>query len=72
MAHAGWRVRKLILAAHADELCYLVHAIAPGGFLYLANGQAWERKTSLRNWLGGRRRKSPRDPWNDRNRKNRW
>lgn len=26
---------------------------------------------SLRNWLGGRR-KSSRDPWNDRNRKNRW
>jgi len=30
---------------------------------------SWE---SLRNWLGGRRRKSSRDPWNDRNRKNRW
>src|SRR5215212_10612902 len=43
--------RKLLLAAHADELCYLVRAISPGGFLYLANGQAWERKTSLRNWF---------------------
>jgi len=27
---------------------------------------------SLRNWLGGRRKKSSRDPWNDRNRNNRW
>jgi tetrahedral aminopeptidase len=51
VAHAGGRGRKLLLAAHADELCYLVRAIAPGGFLYLANGQAWERKTSLRNWF---------------------
>src|SRR6185503_11277462 len=51
VARAGGRGRKLLLAAHADELCYLVRAIAPGGFLYLANGQAWERKTSLRNWF---------------------
>ena len=51
LARGGGRGRKLLLAAHADELCYLVRAIAPGGFLYLANGQSWERKTSLRNWF---------------------
>jgi hypothetical protein len=28
--------------------------------------------TSLRSWVGGRRKKSRRDPWNDRNPKNRW
>ncbi len=27
---------------------------------------------SLRTWLGGRRKKSSRTPWNDRNRNNRW
>jgi hypothetical protein len=27
---------------------------------------------SLRSWVGGRRKKSSRDPWNDRNPKNRW
>lgn len=40
---------KLLLAAHADELCYLVRAIDPRGFLWLANGQAWQRTTSLRH-----------------------
>ena len=39
---------KLLLAAHADELCYLVRAIDPRGFLWLAGGQAWLRTTSLR------------------------
>ncbi|MBC8077985.1 MAG: M42 family peptidase [Chloroflexales bacterium] len=42
---------KLLLVAHADELCYLVRSIDPAGFLWLANGQAWERKTSMRNWF---------------------
>jgi putative aminopeptidase FrvX len=51
VARGGGQGRKLLLVAHADELCYLVRSIAPGGFLYLANGQAWERKTSLRNWF---------------------
>jgi endoglucanase len=41
--------KKLLLAAHADELCYLVRAIDPNGFLYLANGQGWARTTDLRN-----------------------
>lgn len=41
--------RKLLIAAHADELCYLVRAIDPDGFLWLANGQGWTRTTDLRN-----------------------
>jgi len=51
VARAGGRGRKLLLVAHADELCYLVRAIAPGGFLWLANGQAWGRTTSKRDWF---------------------
>lgn len=50
LARTGGSGPKLLLAAHADELCYLVRAIDPGGFLWLANGQGWERKTSVRNW----------------------
>lgn len=49
LARGGGQGPRLLLAAHADELCYLVRAITPGGFLLLANGQAWERTTSLRN-----------------------
>ena len=41
--------RKLLLAAHGDELCYLVRAIDERGFLMLANGQTWTRTTDLRN-----------------------
>jgi endoglucanase len=41
--------KKLLIAAHADELCYLVRAIDPDGFLWLANGQGWTRTTDLRN-----------------------
>ena len=37
------------MAAHVDELCYLVRAIDPRGFLWLANGQAWQRTTSFSN-----------------------
>jgi endoglucanase len=51
VAHAGGQGPKLLLAAHADELCYLVRAIDPAGFLWLANGQGWERRTSVRNWF---------------------
>jgi endoglucanase len=51
IGRAGGQGPKLLLVAHADELCYLVRAIDPGGFLWLANGQGWERKTSLRNWF---------------------
>jgi putative aminopeptidase FrvX len=42
---------RLLLVAHADELCYLVRAVDPDGFLWLANGQGWERQTSVRNWF---------------------
>jgi len=41
--------KKLLLAAHADELCYLVRYIDANGFLFLANGQTWTRTTDLRN-----------------------
>jgi endoglucanase len=50
-AGEGGHGPKLLLVAHADELCYLVRALDPGGFLWLANGQAWARTTSLRNWF---------------------
>lgn len=42
---------KLLLLAHADELCYLVRAIDARGFLWLANGQAWTRTIGARNWF---------------------
>src|SRR5579883_15068 len=42
---------KILLLAHADELCYLVRAIDPRGFLWLANGQAWSRTVGVRNWF---------------------
>lgn len=51
VARCGGRGPKLLIVAHADELCYLVRSIDPGGFLWLANGQGWERKTSIRNWF---------------------
>lgn len=51
LARAGGRGPKLLLAAHADELCYLVRAVDPRGFLWLANGQGWDRHTSIRNWF---------------------
>lgn len=49
LAHVGGQGPKLLLAAHADELCYLVRAIDAAGFIWLANGQGWQRTTSLRN-----------------------
>jgi len=42
---------KVLLVAHADELCYLVRAIDQRGFLWLANGQAWSRTVGVRNWF---------------------
>src|SRR5947209_18809139 len=42
---------KTLLVAHADELCYLVRAIDPRGFLWLANGQTWSRSVGVRNWF---------------------
>lgn len=49
LARVGETGPKLLMAAHADELCYLVRAVDPRGFLWLANGQAWQRTTSLSN-----------------------
>lgn len=49
LGRAGGQGPRLLLAAHADELCYFVRAIDPAGYLWLANGQAWTRTTSLRN-----------------------
>ena len=40
---------QVLLIAHADELCYVVRAIHEDGFLWLANGQAWQRTAGLRN-----------------------
>ena len=51
LGRAGGRGRKVLLLAHADELCYLVRSIDPGGFLWLANGQAWSRAFGARNWF---------------------
>ncbi len=49
LARGGGHGPTLLLVGHGDELCYLVRSIAPGGFLWLANGQGWERSTSVRN-----------------------
>lgn len=49
LGRVGGQGRKVLLAAHADELCFLVRAIDRRGFLWLANGQAWTRTTSFRN-----------------------
>ncbi|MCB0194417.1 MAG: M20/M25/M40 family metallo-hydrolase [Anaerolineae bacterium] len=49
LARVGGEGPKVLLAAHADELCYLVRSIDPDGFLWLANGQGWQRTTSFRN-----------------------
>lgn len=49
LAHVGGQGPKLLLIAHADELCYLVRAIDDDGFLFLANGQGWQRTTSFRD-----------------------
>jgi endoglucanase len=49
LARVGGKGKKLLIAAHGDELCYLVRAIDANGFLFLANGQGWARTTDLRN-----------------------
>ncbi len=49
VAHAGGHGRRVMFIAHADELCYLVRAVDENGFLWLANGQAWQRTAGLRN-----------------------
>jgi putative aminopeptidase FrvX len=49
VANAGGTGPRIALIAHADELCYLVRAIDEDGFVWLANGQAWQRTAGLRN-----------------------
>jgi endoglucanase len=51
IGRAGGAGPRLLLVAHADELCYLVRSVDPGGFLWLANGQGWQRKAGLREWF---------------------
>ena len=56
IARCGGAGPKLLLMAHADELCYLVRGIDASGYLYLANGQAWQRTAGNRNafYVGSR------------------
>lgn len=49
VAHAGGNGPRVMLIAHGDELCYLVRAIDEAGFLWLANGQGWQRTAGFRN-----------------------
>ena len=49
LGRVGGSGPKLLLVAHADELSYLVRAVDPAGFLWLANGQGWQRTTSFRD-----------------------
>ena len=49
LGRVGGEGKKLLIVAHADELCYLVRDIHPDGFLWLANGQGWNRTTSFRD-----------------------
>ena len=48
-AHVGGSGPRVVMAAHLDELAYLVRAIHPDGFIWLAGGQAWQRTVGLRN-----------------------
>ncbi len=49
VAHAGGSGPRVALIAHGDELCFLVRAIDEMGFLWLANGQGWQRSVGWRN-----------------------
>jgi endoglucanase len=49
VAHAGGRGSRVAMIAHGDELCFLVRAIDEMGFLWLANGQGWQRSVGWRN-----------------------
>ena len=55
LARAGGEGDKLLLVAHADELCYLVRAIDEAGFIWLAGGQSWERKAGRHTTFMGQR-----------------
>lgn len=49
VARSGGRGPRVLMIAHGDELCYLVRAVDEAGFLWLANGQNWQRSAGLRN-----------------------
>ena len=49
VAHAGGQGPRVLMIAHGDELCFLVRAIDELGFLWLANGQGWQRNAGLRS-----------------------
>ncbi len=49
IARAGGKGPRLLLAAHGDELTFLVRSLNYDGFLWLANGQGWARATGNRN-----------------------
>jgi endoglucanase len=49
LSRMGGKGKRLLLAAHGDELTFLVRDIHPDGFLWLANGQGWSRTWSQRN-----------------------
>lgn len=49
VAHVGGEGERLLLIAHADELCFLVRSIDYNGMIWLANGQAWQRSAGMRN-----------------------
>lgn len=51
VGRVGGSGRRVLLVAHADELCYLVRSIDANGYLWLANGQAWNRTASVRQGL---------------------
>lgn len=48
LGRAGGHGPRLLIVAHADELCYLVRAIDERGFLWLAGGQRWARTAGHR------------------------
>jgi endoglucanase len=49
IGHVGGKGKKLLIAAHGDELTYLVRSIDANGFVFLANGQGWQRTLSMRD-----------------------
>lgn len=50
IGRAGGAGPRLLLAAHADELCYSVRAIDERGFIWLGSGQVWQRQAPVRGW----------------------
>ena len=48
---ADWLARASVDSGSADRSSGPDRSIDPAGFLWLANGQSWERRTSMRNWF---------------------